>query len=191
MAIPALRSQDHGVKKGWSGAKGCQGATCTEDGYTGDEVCTICGEIVKKGRVIRPPAISTRMASGAPSAAPLIPNSPLSRRWRREQHRLRVLVMASAALLAAAVVVLPRKKAPAKRKNSLGMIPHPTSRDAPYLSVSLGGFRRGLAIFATHTCRRTGLHLTLPLRAAKRCEGAAGLDTAQSSPWAAARLPSA
>ena len=27
-------------------------ATCTEDGYTGDEVCTTCGEIVKRGEVI-------------------------------------------------------------------------------------------------------------------------------------------
>ena len=27
-------------------------ATCTEDGYTGDEVCTVCGEIVKEGQVI-------------------------------------------------------------------------------------------------------------------------------------------
>ena len=26
--------------------------TCTEDGYTGDEVCTVCGEIVKEGQVI-------------------------------------------------------------------------------------------------------------------------------------------
>ena len=27
-------------------------ATCTEDGYTGDEVCTVCGEIVKQGETI-------------------------------------------------------------------------------------------------------------------------------------------
>ena len=27
-------------------------ATCTEDGYTGDEVCTVCGETVKQGEVI-------------------------------------------------------------------------------------------------------------------------------------------
>ena len=27
-------------------------ATCTEDGYTGDEVCTVCEEIVKQGEVI-------------------------------------------------------------------------------------------------------------------------------------------
>ena len=27
-------------------------ATCTEDGYTGDEVCTVCGKIITKGEVI-------------------------------------------------------------------------------------------------------------------------------------------
>ena len=27
-------------------------ATCNKDGYTGDEVCTECGEIIKKGKVI-------------------------------------------------------------------------------------------------------------------------------------------
>ena len=26
--------------------------TCTEDGYTGDEVCTVCGETIKEGEVI-------------------------------------------------------------------------------------------------------------------------------------------
>ena len=31
---------------------GAKSATCTEDGYTGDEVCTVCQEIVKKGEVI-------------------------------------------------------------------------------------------------------------------------------------------
>ncbi len=31
---------------------GAKPATCTEDGYTGDEVCTICQEVVKKGEVI-------------------------------------------------------------------------------------------------------------------------------------------
>ena len=42
--IPAL---GHKIK-----LVGAKAATCTEDGYTGDEVCTICGEIVKKGEVI-------------------------------------------------------------------------------------------------------------------------------------------
>ncbi len=32
--------------------KNAKGATCTEDGYTGDEVCTVCGEIVKQGETI-------------------------------------------------------------------------------------------------------------------------------------------
>ena len=27
-------------------------ATCTQAGYTGDEVCTVCGKVVKKGKVI-------------------------------------------------------------------------------------------------------------------------------------------
>ena len=27
-------------------------ATCTQDGYTGDEVCKTCGETVKKGEII-------------------------------------------------------------------------------------------------------------------------------------------
>ena len=31
---------------------GAKTATCTEDGYTGDEVCTVCQEVVKKGEVI-------------------------------------------------------------------------------------------------------------------------------------------
>ena len=32
--------------------RGAKEATCTEDGYTGDEVCTACGEIVKQGETI-------------------------------------------------------------------------------------------------------------------------------------------
>ena len=32
--------------------KNAKEATCTEDGYTGDEICTVCGEIVKQGEVI-------------------------------------------------------------------------------------------------------------------------------------------
>ena len=31
---------------------GAKAATCTENGYTGDEVCKTCGETVKKGEVI-------------------------------------------------------------------------------------------------------------------------------------------
>ena len=32
---------------------GAKEATCTEDGYTGDQVCTVCGETVKKGETIQ------------------------------------------------------------------------------------------------------------------------------------------
>ena len=32
--------------------KNAKPATCTEDGYTGDQVCSVCGEVVKKGEVI-------------------------------------------------------------------------------------------------------------------------------------------
>ena len=31
---------------------GAMAATCTQDGYTGDEVCKTCGETVKKGEII-------------------------------------------------------------------------------------------------------------------------------------------
>lgn len=31
---------------------GAMAATCTEAGYTGDEVCSICGETIKEGEVI-------------------------------------------------------------------------------------------------------------------------------------------
>ena len=31
---------------------GAKDATCTQDGYTGDEVCKTCGETVKKGEII-------------------------------------------------------------------------------------------------------------------------------------------
>lgn len=32
--------------------KNAKEATCTEEGYTGDKVCAVCGEIVEKGTVI-------------------------------------------------------------------------------------------------------------------------------------------
>ncbi len=31
---------------------GAKPATCTQDGYTGDEVCKTCGETVKQGEII-------------------------------------------------------------------------------------------------------------------------------------------
>ena len=46
---------------------GAKPATCTEDGYTGDEVCTVCQEIVKKGEVIPALGHKTRLV-GAKAA---------------------------------------------------------------------------------------------------------------------------
>ena len=37
-------------------------ATCTEEGYTGDKVCTVCGEIIEKGIVI--PKLAHNFADG-------------------------------------------------------------------------------------------------------------------------------
>ena len=47
---------------------GAKPATCTEDGYTGDEVCTVCQEIVKKGEVIPATGHKTQLV-GAKAAA--------------------------------------------------------------------------------------------------------------------------
>lgn len=35
-----------------AGIVDAKAATCTEDGYTGDKVCTVCGEMIEKGSVI-------------------------------------------------------------------------------------------------------------------------------------------
>jgi len=47
---------------------GAKAATCTEDGYTGDEVCTVCQEIVRKGEVIPALGHKTQLV-GAKAAA--------------------------------------------------------------------------------------------------------------------------
>ncbi len=88
-------------------------ATCTEDGYTGDEVCTICGEIVKKGEVIK--ATGHQYKDGkctvCGAADPNYkPAQPGVKTGDESNTALWVVMMASAALLAAAVVVLPRRK---------------------------------------------------------------------------------
>ena len=46
---------------------GAKAATCTEDGYTGDEVCKTCGETVKKGETIPATGHDTQVV-GAKSA---------------------------------------------------------------------------------------------------------------------------
>ena len=46
---------------------GAKPATCTEDGYTGDEVCTICQEVVKKGEVIPATGHKTQLVGAKPT----------------------------------------------------------------------------------------------------------------------------
>ena len=92
---------------------GAKEPTCTEDGYTGDEVCTICGEIVKKGEVIK--ATGHQYKDGkctvCGAADPNYkPAQPGVKTGDESNAALWVVMMASAALLAAAVVVLPRRK---------------------------------------------------------------------------------
>ena len=46
---------------------GAKAATCTEDGYTGDEVCKTCGETVKKGEVIPATGHDTELVGAKPA----------------------------------------------------------------------------------------------------------------------------
>ena len=85
-------------------------ATCTEDGYTGDVVCTVCGEIVKKGEVIKATGHQYKDGKCTVCGAADPNYKPAVKTGDESNTALWVLVMASAALLAAAVVVLPRKK---------------------------------------------------------------------------------
>ena len=89
---------------------GAKEPTCTEDGYTGDEVCTICGEIVKKGEVIKATGHQYKDGKCTVCGAADPNYKPSVKTGDESNTALWVLVMASAAMLAAAVVVLPRKK---------------------------------------------------------------------------------
>ena len=46
---------------------GAKDATCTEDGYTGDEVCKTCGETVKKGETIPATGHDTQVVGAKPA----------------------------------------------------------------------------------------------------------------------------
>ena len=91
---------------------GTKPATCTEDGYTGDEVCTVCGETVKKGEVI--PATGHHYEDGKctvcgetdPNYKPEQPGVKTG----DEAHTALWLAAASVSLLAAAALLLSKKK---------------------------------------------------------------------------------
>ena len=94
---------------------GAKPATCTEDGYTGDEVCTVCGETVKKGEVI--PATGHHYEDGKctvcgetdPNYKPAEPENP-GVKTGDEAHTALWLAAASVSLLAAAALLLGKKK---------------------------------------------------------------------------------
>ena len=91
---------------------GAKPATCTEDGYTGDEVCTVCQESVKKGEVI--PATGhdykdgkcTNCGETDPDYKPEQPGVKTG----DEAHTALWLAAASVSLLAAAALLLGKKK---------------------------------------------------------------------------------
>ena len=89
---------------------GAKAATCTEDGCTGDEVCTVCGETVKKGETV--PATGHHYKDGkCTDCGEADPNyKPAVKTGDDSNATLWVMLLTVSALLAAAVVVLPRKK---------------------------------------------------------------------------------
>ena len=94
---------------------GAKAATCTEDGYTGDDVCTVCQEVVKKGEVI--PATGHDYKDGKcancgetdPNYKPAEPENP-GVKTGDEAHTALWLAAASVSLLAAAALLLGKKK---------------------------------------------------------------------------------
>ena len=97
---------------------GAKAATCTEDGYTGDEVCTVCNETVKKGETI--PAAGHDYKDGKCTVCgetdpnykpdePVQPENP-GVKTGDEAHTALWLAAASVSLLAAAALLLGKKK---------------------------------------------------------------------------------
>ena len=94
---------------------GAKTATCTGDGYTGDEVCTVCQETVKKGEVIPATGHDYKDGKGAncgetdPNYKPAEPENP-GVKTGDEAHTALWLAAASVSLLAAAALLLGKKK---------------------------------------------------------------------------------
>ena len=92
---------------------GAKDATCTQDGYTGDEVCKTCGETVKKGEVVKATGHHykdgkcTDCGEKDPNYQPAQPGVKTG---DASSVTLWVMLLTVSALLAAAVVALPRRK---------------------------------------------------------------------------------
>ena len=94
---------------------GAKAATCTEDGYTGDEVCKTCGETVTKGEVVKATGHDykdgkcTNCGETDPNYKPAEPENP-GVKTGDEAHTALWLAAASVSLLAAAALLLGKKK---------------------------------------------------------------------------------
>ena len=92
---------------------GAKDATCTQDGYTGDEVCKTCGETVTKGEVVKATGHHykdgkcTDCGEKDPNYQPAQPGVKTG---DASSVTLWVMLLTVSTLLAAAVVVLPRRK---------------------------------------------------------------------------------
>jgi len=92
---------------------GAKDATCTQDGYTGDEACKTCGETVKKGEVVKATGHHykdgkcTDCGEKDPNYQPAQPGVKTG---DASSVTLWVMLLTVSALLAAAVVALPRRK---------------------------------------------------------------------------------
>ena len=92
---------------------GAVAATCTQDGYTGDEVCKTCGETVTKGEVVKATGHHykdgkcTDCGEKDPNYQPAQPGVKTG---DASSVTLWVMLLTVSALLAAAVVALPRRK---------------------------------------------------------------------------------
>ena len=92
---------------------GAKPATCTEDGYTGDEVCKTCGETVTKGEVVKATGHHyqdgkcTDCGEKDPNYQPAQPGVKTG---DASSVTLWAMLLTVSALLAAAVVVLSRRK---------------------------------------------------------------------------------
>ena len=92
---------------------GAKPATCTQDGYTGDEACKTCGETVKKGEVVKATGHHykdgkcTDCGEKDPNYQPAQPGVKTG---DASSVTLWVMLLTVSALLAAAVVALPRRK---------------------------------------------------------------------------------
>ena len=92
--------------------KGAKSATCTESGYTGDEVCKICGKVIKKGKTI---FAKHTFKNGKCSVCGAVEKSdepiqklPSSPDTGDQRHIALCLIAATASM--AAIVLLLRKK---------------------------------------------------------------------------------